>query len=251
MQCEDTEQLLRLTQLSSLRHLALHYTRSAKIPAATAAAWQHLQQLQELSLKYKAGGAPTEQQLMGILAGVAASTQLTKLEFAAAMRAGGQVEGEDEDDGSDVDYDGFLRVAACTSLAGLTRLRHLAFPQAYMVPCDPFALTALTALTHLDLRSADEGVDDVVANALACSLKQLCYLDLSYCDLGSMVCMAAIGHLSQLTALKLGSVQELTERGLMLLTGLQSLQVLEVQQNAEVTTAVLDRFWAALRQQRH
>jgi hypothetical protein len=67
------------------------------------------------------------------------------------------------------------------SLAGLTRLQHLTIPvPSYVVAGDALALTALTALTHLDLRGASCGLDDIVANALACSLKQLRHLDLSY-----------------------------------------------------------------------
>jgi hypothetical protein len=70
-------------------------------------------------------------------------------------------------------------------------------------------------------------------------------------ELGNVACLAAIGHLSHLTALALTGVDGVTERGLMLLTRLSSLQSLSVVQEGEITAEVLSRFWAAVRQQRH
>lgn len=154
-----------------------------------------------------------------ILAGLSACTQLTKLDLPLTV----YVDGPAHDEGDGEFFFSELRpVAACASLARLKGLKHLAAPIAHIVPGDALALTALTGLTHLHLE-AEDGVDDVVASALACSLKQLRHLDLSCCELGSMACMATIGHLSQLTALKLIRVAGVTERGLMLLTRLSSL----------------------------
>jgi hypothetical protein len=68
-----------------------------------------------------------------------------------------------------------------------------------LVPGDALALTALTALTCLDLNGGGCGVDDVAAIALACSLTQLRSLDLGEARLSSTACLAAIGHLTQLT----------------------------------------------------
>jgi hypothetical protein len=190
-------------------------------------------------------GFPSKQQMDAIMAGIAVCTQLTKLE----MDVGVEPEVQDEDDDDDIEEQ--VPVAVCASLAGLPNLRDLTISvPSYMVPGDALALSALTALTRLDLSGAGGGVDDVAASALACSLKQLCYLDLGGSRL-SMACLAPIGQLSQLTALVVVGVEGLTERGLMLLTRLYSLQSLSVKQNAEVTNEVLDRFWAAVRQQQH
>lgn len=241
---QDRAELLRLAQLPSLRHVALRYKHVA-YAAETAAAWQHLPQLQELFIRFEYDG-PDEQEMGDILAGLAACTQLTKLDLPLAVYVDGPA--HDEGDG-EFFFSELQPVAACASLARLTGLRHLAAPVACIVPGDALALTALIGLTHLRL-GAESGVDDVVASALACSLKQLRHLDLSSCELGSMACMAAIGHLSQLTALKLIRVAGVTERGLMLLTRLSAMQCLEVTKNAEVTNEVLGRFWAAVRQQR-
>jgi hypothetical protein len=248
---EDHTQLMGLAQLPSLRHLALDYREAAET-AATAPGWQHLPQLQELLVEYE-DSFPSRQQMDVILAGVAACTQLTKLALQVGQKLGADAAdgAESQDDEDEGDDNATMRVAACGSLAGLTRLRDLAFPSSsYLVHGDALALTALTALTRLDLSGTASVVDNVVASALACSLKHLCYLDLSYSNSGSMVCLAAVGHLSKLTVLDLKGVGGMTERGLMLLTRLSSLQNLAVTQNAEVTDDVLNRFWAALRQQR-
>jgi hypothetical protein len=95
-------------------------------------------------------------------------------------------------------------------------------------------------------------VGDLEAAALACNLQQLQHLELIQCDLGSMVCLAAIAKLTQLTALHLHNDFEsgfITRRGLMLLTGLSRLQRLDVGWDGEVTDEVLQQFWAALRKQ--
>jgi hypothetical protein len=168
---------------------------------------------------------------------------LSKLALEVSVKAPGDV---DEDNiGDDADP-----IAACASLAGLTGLKDLTIESpSRMVPGDALALTALTALTRLDLSGAGCGVDDVVATALACSLKQLQCLDLSRTTLKGGACLAAIGHLSQLTALVLSGVECMTERDLMLLTRLRALQRLHVQKNAVITDEVLNRFWATQRQQ--
>jgi hypothetical protein len=110
------------------------------------------------------------------------------------------------------------------------------------------ALTALTGLTELILECETGGVSDLAASALACSLKQLRHLDVSRCDMSSMVCLAAVGHLTQLTTLRLPG-SGLTQQGLMLLTRLSQLQELTVHGNEEVTDELVEQFWAAVRQQ--
>jgi hypothetical protein len=121
-------------------------------------------------------------------------------------------------------------------------------PMITLLPGDARALTALTGLTRLVLRGLGSGVGDVAATALACSLRQLRHLDLHSCDLGGMVCLAAIGQLTQLTALHLFGNEGVTREGLMLLTGLKRLQQLGVCRNEEVTDAAVEEFWAAVRQ---
>jgi hypothetical protein len=133
-------------------------------------------------------------------------------------------------------------------LAGAQHLR-ICFKAAELVPGDAQALSTLTGLTHLVLDGLHQGADDVATTALACSLKQLRHLDLRGCRLGSMSCLAAIGQLRQLTELHLDG-NELTKRGLMLLTGLSRLQQLGVSCSKEVTPGVLGRFWAIEWQQR-
>jgi hypothetical protein len=99
-------QLLGLAQLSSLRHVQLSYD-TAEQAAATAAAWQHLPQLQELSVDYNEA-YPDQQQMEDILAGIAACTQLTKLELLLVVRK--EEQEEEEDDNEDADDE--LPVAA-------------------------------------------------------------------------------------------------------------------------------------------
>jgi hypothetical protein len=59
--------------------------------------------------------------------------------------------------------------------------------------------------------------------------------------------MAAIGQLTQLTELRLGGNREVTQQGLMQLTGLKQLQQLGVARTQHVTGAVVEQLWAALR----
>jgi hypothetical protein len=236
----DPGQLQCLAQLPALRHISLEY-RDADMAAPTAAAWQHVSQLSELNLKYMADH-PSAQQMAAILAGVAAAASLTKLCLEAIAWADDQGEADDDD--------AVAEVAACASLAGLTCLRDLTISaRSQLVPGDALALTALTSLTGLRLACTGSAVDDVVASALACSLTQLCSLDLQGCALGVLACLAPIAHLSQLTELLLGEVDGMTRRGAMLLTKLTQLQTLSVELNAEVTEEWMEQeSWAALRQ---
>uniref|UniRef100_A0A383WPB8 Uncharacterized protein n=1 Tax=Tetradesmus obliquus TaxID=3088 RepID=A0A383WPB8_TETOB len=245
---EDREQLLGLAQLPRLRLLALNYSAAAPA-AATAPAWQQLPQLQELSVVFQYVDFPRAQQMEGILAGIMACTQLTKLELAVGHKLGGQAADGAADD--DADAGRVFPIAVCDSLADLARLRSLTIPMpSWMVPADALALTALTALTHLDLSGAGNGVDDLVASALACSLKQLRHLDLTFCQLEHMACMAAISHLSELTFLGLIRVGEAYERALMQLTNLPCLQRLSLSQDVGVSEDVIGGIYAAMRQRR-
>jgi hypothetical protein len=205
---EDPEQLRCLARLPALRHLSLEYWDVVHA-AATAPAWQHLSHLSELTMEYE-NDDPSVQQMAAILAGVAAATSLTKLSLDARAY--------DADDEAEV-----TDVAACASLAGLTRLRDLTISAPwYLVPGDALALTAMTSLTRLDLAYTGSGVDDVAASDLACSLTQLRSLDLRGCALGGLGCLASIARLSQLTQLRLDNVQGLTRRGVMLLMNKRS-----------------------------
>jgi hypothetical protein len=67
--------------------------------------------------------------------------------------------------------------------------------------------------------------------------------------LGSNAFLSAAGQLQRLTCLCLEGNAWLTEQRLMQLTGLSHLQHLRVGKKGEVTDEVLDRFWAAVRQQ--
>jgi hypothetical protein len=93
-------------------------------------------------------------------------------------------------------------------------------------------------------------VNDLVATALSCSLKQLRYLDLSSCNMSSMVCLAAIAHLTQLTTLRLPGSCRWTQQGLMLLTRLSRLQdfnfPLGVFSRSGVTFEMMQQFRAAV-----
>jgi hypothetical protein len=104
---------------------------------------------------------------------------------------------------------------------------------------------------HWEQHGLQDGVGDVAATALAHNLKYLQHLDMRDCgiDLASGVFLAAAGQLKQLTCLCLLGNDELTEQGLMQLTGLSCLQQLYVDESEEVTEEVLDRFWAAVRRQ--
>jgi hypothetical protein len=230
----DPVLLLPLGQLPALTHLALEYLEADRA-AATAAAWPQLSQLRQLRVEYM-DEADSEEQAT-ILAAVSTCTGLTKLQLQIERNA-------------PYYRDEFLGIAVATKLAGLTRLQNLSVPGSYgaLAPGDAQALSTLTGLTRLVLHGAGQGVDDVAATALACCLRQLRHLDLSGCDLGSMACLAAIGQLVQLTALRLSShseASELTERGLMLLTGLSCLQQLDIIGNATVSHEALQRFWPA------
>jgi hypothetical protein len=155
-------------------------------------------------------------------------------------------ESEDEDNVIDFD-DGEARgaVTVCASLAQLQQLRALCIDSWQLVPGDAFALTELTGLESLQLVKLGAGVGDLAANALACSLKQLRSLTLQDCDLGSMVCTAAIAHLTQLTQLRVDSVAGLTQQQLLMLTRLSCLVQLDVD-GRELTKEVVDQFWALL-----
>ncbi|KAF6260520.1 hypothetical protein COO60DRAFT_882322 [Scenedesmus sp. NREL 46B-D3] len=185
---------------------------------------------------------PSRQQWQAILRGVAASNNLTKLLLAADCRS------SDEDDEGE-DLDGTWNTP-CGKLAGLTNLKDLTLHggSERLMPGDVPALTALTGLTGLRLWAVGAAVGDETATALANSCQQLRHLDLSYCHL-SIACLASVAHLTQLTGLRLLGNIGLTQQGLMLLTGLKRLQDLGVDRNTEVTSEVVESFWAVVRQQ--
>jgi hypothetical protein len=249
--CVYATALLQLAQLPSLQHMALKYARADHAVAA-AGVWQQLPQLQELEVLYH-DGAPERQQRIAIRSAVAACTGLTKL----TQQSVAYKELVDGDGDVDAEVGGEINDqhmgAVCGSLAGLTSLRDLCIECLCIsdeVPDDALALTALTGLTRLVLDRAYAAVNDSIATALACNLRQLQHLDLRRCNLGHMACLAAIAQLTQLTELRLEDNDLVTRQGLMLLTGLKQLQRLGVDKNAEVTAAVLEGFWSAVRQPR-
>uniref|UniRef100_A0A383VB07 Uncharacterized protein n=1 Tax=Tetradesmus obliquus TaxID=3088 RepID=A0A383VB07_TETOB len=176
------------------------------------------------------------QQWQVICNGIAASSSLTKLELDVVVYP------------EDQEHDGPVYVEVCAKLAGLTNLNALCMADSCLVPGDALALTALTGLTRLELKGTGAGVGDLAATAIASSCQQLRHLDLSSCELGSMVCLAVVRSLTQLTELQLEGNSGLTQQGLMLLTGLKQLRYLGVTKNLEVTHQVLQRFWRAVLQ---
>jgi hypothetical protein len=225
---QQCQPLLQLARLPALQHLGLTYHDTADA-AATATAWPQLPQLRNL-LIINCSDPPTQQHIAELLPALAAASSITNLAW-------------------DDHWEDEAAVAMCPSLVRMIKLEELVLSTA-MVPGDALALTALTKLTSLILHCGNGGVDNFVATALACSLKQLRHLDLSYCSMDSMVCLAAIAHLTQLTVLRLWGNSGLTKRGLMALTGLSDLQELSVTNNEEVTDEVVEEFWAAVKQQR-
>jgi hypothetical protein len=131
-----------LIQLTALTHLALQY-RSGSAAAGTASAWARLPQLQQLRIN--AFDPNDRQQVLAILAGVAAATSLTKL----------QLQPHECDRQHSTFRFSERAYAVCASLAGLTCLVDLRIAHSlYMDDDDAMALTALTALTRLCLHSS-------------------------------------------------------------------------------------------------
>ncbi|KAF6254429.1 hypothetical protein COO60DRAFT_319982 [Scenedesmus sp. NREL 46B-D3] len=242
------QSLHEMTQLQALQHVALGYNDAAAAVVA-AATWQQLPQLRELTVAYT-HGKPDRDQMSEILAGVEACSSLTKLKLEVRAVRFEQEEEEEEleygDDPEMVDE----RVPACGALAGLTNLRDLRIVNTSQLPHgDALQPTALTGLTSLVLAGLGEGVGELAANALACCQKQLRHLDLQDCDLGSMSCLAAVAHLSQLTELKLEGNSGLARQGLLLLTRLSNLPKLGVEHDRLLTPHAWQRFWAAVHRQ--
>jgi hypothetical protein len=232
--------LVCLAGMSALKHLTLDYTsvteaaaHAAHFGGSSEPVWARLPQLDALSVRFLSG-APSRQQMDSILAGVASCASLTKLRLEVNASAGRSL----EDSGP---------IAACASLAGLTRLEDLCIAaESYIKPGDVQALTTLTNLTRLELGYVRGGVGDAAAAALAVHLRQLRELDLRWCDLGGLECLADVRRLTQLTALKLGGNSGLTAEGLMMLTGLRRLQQLGVTRSQQVTEEVVHKFWAVV-----
>jgi hypothetical protein len=236
----DQRPLLQLAQLPALQHLSLHYSATSAA-AGAAAAWPQLPQLRELDVMC-CDNVPLPHQMAAILATVGWCSSLTRL----ALQVLESPTGSRHD---------ARNIAACGKLAGVTNLRDLyIYWGSSLAPGDAEALTALTSLTSLGLVSLGSAMDDATAAALARSMPQLQDLDLGQCELGSMTCLAAIAKLVHLTSLNLQdwhigvrSDSKLTRAGLMLLTGLTSLQRLRLCWNEAVTKSVVGEYWAAVR----
>jgi hypothetical protein len=186
----DQQPLLQLAQLPALQHVSLHYP-ALSAPAGAAAAWPQLPQLQELDIPIGYDTPPLPRQMAALLAAVSRCSGLTKLDL--------QVLESPTSNMFDV-----RAVAACSMLAGLTNLRDLCIHRgSELVPGDAKALTALTGLTRLQLCELGSAVGDATAAALTRSMPQLQDLDLAWCDLGSMACLADIGKLVHLTSLNI------------------------------------------------
>jgi hypothetical protein len=207
---DDEEPLLELAQLPALQQLALEYT-SAFTAAAAAPAWKQLPQLCELTLGYRDGAFHSRRDMAEILAGVAASSSLTKLQMEVWAGYTSRGHGvpppeDDEDSGSDEDAEAeTCSVPTCGSLTGLTCLQDLCLggELSELRPGDALALTALTALTWLVLK--DLHVGDESAAAIVSSLTELRHLDLRGCAVRDTQCLEAIGRTQKLTELLLDS----------------------------------------------
>lgn len=215
-----SDAVLRLAaQLSTLQHVVLAY-EFAWDAAAAAPGWQQLPQLQELSIVHDAmiASRANTSQMRAILAGIAAATSLTKLEFEAVA--------------DDEEQQKWVAVAACSCVARLTGLRDLCIPQCSTLPAgNAAAVTALTNLSRLVLGNMGAGVGDAAAAAIAQNLTQLRHLDLRCCDLGSLGALDCT-HLAEqleqlvcLTELRLEGNEQLSSealRGVMALAGTAS-----------------------------
>jgi hypothetical protein len=131
------------------------------------------------------------------------------------------------------------------------------------VPGDAPALSALTALTCLVFDESTfcnetHVLTEAEAAAYAQGLRQLQHLDLGWCEIESVQCLAAVGRLRQLTELRLMSSSPAAgftiRRGLKCMTGLSRLQQLELHpQHCMQGRPLADKvkqFWAAVQQQR-
>uniref|UniRef100_A0A383VBF8 Uncharacterized protein n=1 Tax=Tetradesmus obliquus TaxID=3088 RepID=A0A383VBF8_TETOB len=236
------EMLLRLAQLPALQHLSLRYYYF-DVAEDAAAAFPQMPQLQELEM-YPVYRSPSRGQWQAIRSGLAACTSLTKLQLEVSVEPGAENEPYDAED-----QRVFEAVELCGKVAGLTNLKELCLGRSYLVPGDALALTTLTGLTRLELQLVNAGVGDLAATAIAGSCQQLRHLDLRSCSLGSMACLAAVRHLTQLTELHLDGNSGLTVQGLMLLTRLKRLKHLGVDRSEQVTDQVVQCFWTSVRQQ--
>jgi hypothetical protein len=262
---EEKEPLLQLAQLSALQHLALEY-HSVSAAAATAAVWQCLPQLQELCLDYQVAGLtkrdaklldpPEKQQLAAVAMGVAVTPGLTKLVFSTMLQIG-VVDGE----ATDTQRAWFEPLApgvdgahVFSAIASLTTLRDLHVQGfAFLEGAQASQLTTLSGLTRLVLNGQWHVAEDAAAAALVSSLPQLRHLELQNGGFGPK-CVAATGHLQQLTELLLEGYF-LPVGGFMQLTGLSQLQRLGWDLGWERAKGgpdeeprePIEQFWAALK----
>lgn len=129
-------------------------------------------------------------------------------------------------------------------LAGLQKL-NLRVPQAS--EADLLQLTALTGLTNLDLSLSDDAVRDLVVVGLAGKLQRLVKLELTNCDIITQACLAPIGTLQDLKHLELQAEDfELTDVGLMQLSGLTKLTRLVLGDSREVSAGARAAFLAVM-----
>eukprot|EP00775_Hariotina_reticulata_P003565 gene3565-3833_t len=197
----DHKELQQLSTLKSLTHLSLeHYSHAEALGAAKV--WPQLSQLHCLTMDVKdgcAGVQPTEEeeeQLVrergSIMQGISQATSLTKLD----LWMWGFM-GED--------------VAVCAMLKPLRGLQWLHLrvgcqDDSLVAPAllqseDAIHLTALTAMTHLDLARAGTGVGDSAAALLCKNMPLLRHLDVSSCNLRAVAALQAMAELKQLTYL--------------------------------------------------
>uniref|UniRef100_A0A383WJ49 FBD domain-containing protein n=1 Tax=Tetradesmus obliquus TaxID=3088 RepID=A0A383WJ49_TETOB len=263
--------LLRLSKLTALQELQLHYS-AANAAADTAQVWRQLPQLQALSVEYECHTA-TAWQLQAIAAGAAAATRLTKLhfrgesfhdeEFTRYSRRYNSSSSEDEDEGGYVYFPGSL----CRQLAGLRQLRDLSIITGLTAAGMPdgnwlwaeevSALTVLTGLTRLVLVKRDgwfdrgsSTSDTEVLLCRLCKLAQLRELELESCDKYSRQSIVAIGHMEQLTRLRLAGEKQWpdfeSQKDLLQLAWLSKLQRLELCSSKEVAGGVMRHLRAKL-----
>lgn len=257
------EPLQRLSQLTALQELALHY-EAADVAAATAHVWHNLPHLRELSMSFKWYPA-TLQQLNTITMCAAAASSLTKLQLTGGSCYHGGADAFCMGNPDDDEIAG-CPVSVCGSLAGLPLLRDLSTAtrlpprgggwlsanENELQPCQLAALAALTGLTRLVLVNREGGFDSSDLDALAHRLTQLQELQLESRDGYTSRCMAAVGLMTQLTRLRLAGgwqaqwQNEASRKDLLLLSGLSRLQRLNLCSDEEVAAVVMGSLRASL-----
>lgn len=227
---DGPEQLLSLTSLAQLQHLALSYTDAAAAVAA-ALSWDRFPQLRSLKLDVDVPN-PIHDSIVGSLDSLVGLTELV-----VHVRL---LEGTDDA------YNFFGCMSELTNLQTLAASWQSRNRDSHLYEQEALHLTKFKQLTHLDLFGIGApALDDSVANALALHLTKLEWLRLSG-DLSSSI-MPAVGMLTRLKHLSVPelSTQESAHDGLQFLTGLTGLTHLEGFERA--WDQAREDFWSIVR----